>query len=208
MRRVGLVLFLWLSSATASLAADTASLTPADVRYLQSLGYRQAELAAKAARGATTADFNSGKAVVGTGPYKLVKFVTAESLEVERNDRYWGGKPPWAKVTERIIAKDPSRLASLLSGQVSARVEHAVGSIDADWPLRSEPGTPSLARDPARAQNRSRARPPPAHPALPKLSSEVFLPVRGSGHVRRAWLPSRQAFRTRRLAEGIYRCVR
>ncbi len=77
-------------------------------------------VSAKAAKGATTADFNSGKAVVGTGPYKLVKFVTAESLEVERNDRYWGGKPAWARVTERIIARDPSRLASLLAGQVDA----------------------------------------------------------------------------------------
>jgi peptide/nickel transport system substrate-binding protein len=77
-------------------------------------------VSAKAARGATTADFNSGKAVVGTGPYKLVKFVSGESLEVERNERYWGTKPAWAKVTERIIAKDPSRLASLLAGQVDA----------------------------------------------------------------------------------------
>jgi len=75
---------------------------------------------AKAGKGATTADFNSGKAVVGTGPYKLVKFVSGEALELERNDKYWGGKPAWAKVTERIIAKDPSRLASLLSGQVDA----------------------------------------------------------------------------------------
>jgi hypothetical protein len=47
MRRVGLVLFLWLSSATASLAADPAALTPADVRYLQSLGYAPADLAAR-----------------------------------------------------------------------------------------------------------------------------------------------------------------
>ena len=77
-------------------------------------------VSAKAAKGATTADFNSGKAVVGTGPYKLVKFVNGESLEVERNDNYWGGKPHWARVTERIIAKDPSRLASLLAGQVDA----------------------------------------------------------------------------------------
>ena len=75
---------------------------------------------AKAAKGATTADFNSGKAVVGTGPYKLVKFVTGEILEVERFDGYWGGKPQWAKVSERTIARDPSRLASLLSGQVDA----------------------------------------------------------------------------------------
>ena len=77
-------------------------------------------VSARAAKAATTADFNSGKAAVGTGPYKLVKFVSGELLEVERNDKYWGGKPQWAKVTERIIAKDPSRLASLLSGQVDA----------------------------------------------------------------------------------------
>ena len=77
-------------------------------------------VSAKAAKGATTADFNSGKAVVGTGPYKLVEFVSGERLVVARNDRYWRGKPAWARVTERIIAKDPSRLASLLAGQVDA----------------------------------------------------------------------------------------
>ncbi len=77
-------------------------------------------VSAKAAKGASTADFNSGKAVVGTGPYKLVEFVNAERLVVERNDQYWGGKPAWARVTERIIAKDPTRLAALLAGQVDA----------------------------------------------------------------------------------------
>lgn len=77
-------------------------------------------ISSKAAKGAATADFNSGKAVVGTGPYKLVKFVSGESLEVERNDRYWGAKPTWARVTEKVIARDPSRLAALLAGQVDA----------------------------------------------------------------------------------------
>ena len=77
-------------------------------------------ISAKAAKGATTADFNAGKAVVGTGPYKLVSFVTGEQLVVERNDDYWGGRPQWARVTEKVIAKDPSRLAALLAGQVDA----------------------------------------------------------------------------------------
>lgn len=77
-------------------------------------------VSAKAAKGATTADFNSGKAVVGTGPYKLVEWVNSDRLVVERNERYWNGKPTWARVTERVIAKDPSRLASLLAGQVDA----------------------------------------------------------------------------------------
>jgi len=77
-------------------------------------------VSARAAKGATTADFNSGKAVVGTGPYRLVEWVNGERLVVERNDRYWGKRPGWARVTERVIAKDPTRLASLLAGQVDA----------------------------------------------------------------------------------------
>ncbi|MEP7069615.1 MAG: ABC transporter substrate-binding protein [Usitatibacter sp.] len=77
-------------------------------------------VSAKAAKGATTADFNSGKAVVGTGPYKLVEYVSAERLVVERNEKYWGARPAWARVTEKVIAKDPTRLAALLAGQVDA----------------------------------------------------------------------------------------
>ena len=77
-------------------------------------------VSAKVAKGATTADFNAGKAVVGTGPYRLVEWVNGDRLVVERNDKYWGTRPHWARVTERVIAKDPSRLASLLAGQVDA----------------------------------------------------------------------------------------
>ncbi len=77
-------------------------------------------VSAKSAKGATTADFNSGKAAIGTGPYKLVEWVNGERLVVERNDKYWGAKPHWARVTEKVIAKDPTRLAALLSGQVDA----------------------------------------------------------------------------------------
>src|SRR3954469_10216234 len=72
-------------------------------------------VSSRAAKGATTADFNAGKAVVGTGPYKLVEWPNGEGRVVQRNDSYWGGKPAWAKVTERVVAKDPSRLASLLA---------------------------------------------------------------------------------------------
>jgi len=46
MRRVALVLFLWLSSATAAFAQGATALTPADVTYLTKLGQSQKELAA------------------------------------------------------------------------------------------------------------------------------------------------------------------
>jgi peptide/nickel transport system substrate-binding protein len=67
---------------------------------------------------ATTQDFNSGTAAIGTGPYKLVEWKNGERLVLQRFDGYWGGKAPWAQVTERILAKDSARVAALLSDEV------------------------------------------------------------------------------------------
>ena len=74
----------------------------------------------KNGKGATTADYNSGKRAIGTGPYRLVEWTSGERLVVERFDGHWAGKPAWQRVTERVIVKDASRLAALLSGQVDA----------------------------------------------------------------------------------------
>lgn len=74
----------------------------------------------KVATGATSADFNSGKAAIGTGPYKLVRFARGDRVELARNDAYWGTKPAWETVTFRIITNDASRVAALLSGDVDA----------------------------------------------------------------------------------------
>jgi len=67
---------------------------------------------------ATTEDFNSGKAMIGTGPYKFVSFRRGDRLVVKRNDDYWGGKSAWSKVTFRIITSAAPRLAALLAGDV------------------------------------------------------------------------------------------
>lgn len=77
-------------------------------------------VSAKNGKGAATADYNSGKKAIGTGPYKLAEWVSGERLVVQRFEGHWAGKPAWAKVTERVIVKDSSRLAALLSGQVDA----------------------------------------------------------------------------------------
>jgi peptide/nickel transport system substrate-binding protein len=91
---------------------------------------------AKFARGASTADFNSGKAAVGTGPFKVVEWVNGERLVLARNDAYWGPREPWAKVTEKVIAKDPTRVAALIAGEVDAIDLPAI----ADLPrLRADP---------------------------------------------------------------------
>jgi peptide/nickel transport system substrate-binding protein len=67
---------------------------------------------------ASTEDFNSGKAAVGTGPYKLARFTKGDRIELMRNDNWWGGKAPWEKVTLRVLTQDAARVAALLSGDV------------------------------------------------------------------------------------------
>jgi peptide/nickel transport system substrate-binding protein len=77
-------------------------------------------VSSKAAKGAATEDFNSGKATIGTGAFRFVRYAKGDRIELARNDGYWGPKPAWDKVTFRVIASDPSRVASLLSGDVRA----------------------------------------------------------------------------------------
>jgi peptide/nickel transport system substrate-binding protein len=72
------------------------------------------------AKSATTADFNSTKAAIGTGPYKVTEWVNGDRLVLARNDAYWGAREPWAKVTEKVIAKDPTRVAALIAGELDA----------------------------------------------------------------------------------------
>ena len=78
----------------------------------------QVAIVSKQYANASTEDFNSGKAAVGTGPYKLVKFTKGDRIELARNDAYWGGRTPWDKVTLRIITQDAARVAALLAGDV------------------------------------------------------------------------------------------
>ncbi len=63
-------------------------------------------------------DFSSGRAAIGTGPFRLVSFRYGEGMELERNPTYWGKPAPWARVRTRVIGNDASREAALLSGDV------------------------------------------------------------------------------------------
>jgi peptide/nickel transport system substrate-binding protein len=69
--------------------------------------------------GQTTSEFNAGR-VNGTGPYRFAGYVNSESLSITRNDAFWGTRAPWQNVTIRTIARDPSRVAALLAGDVDA----------------------------------------------------------------------------------------
>jgi peptide/nickel transport system substrate-binding protein len=77
-------------------------------------------VSSRAAKGASTEDFNSGKAAIGTGPFRFARWQKGDRIELVRNNAYWGPKPPWERVVFRIITSDPTRVASLLAGDVRA----------------------------------------------------------------------------------------
>lgn len=72
-----------------------------------------------ARKDATTADYNGGKTMVGTGPFVFESYTAGDRLVMKRNDAYWGRKPDWSKVTLRFITNDATRVAALLSGDVN-----------------------------------------------------------------------------------------
>jgi peptide/nickel transport system substrate-binding protein len=67
---------------------------------------------------ATTEDFNSGKAAIGTGPYKFSEYIPNQRVVLKANYGYWGGEEPWDTVTFKILSNPAARVAALLSGDV------------------------------------------------------------------------------------------
>jgi len=82
----------------------------------------------KAALNASTEDFNSGKATIGTGPFKFVQWVKGERFVLDRFDDYWGPKAEWTRVIMRPIPNATTRVAALLSGDID--IMDAVPTVD------------------------------------------------------------------------------
>lgn len=72
----------------------------------------------RAAENASTADFASGRAAIGTGPFRLEQARGSEGMSVVRNEAFWGEPAAYARVNLRVIGNDSARLAALLSGDV------------------------------------------------------------------------------------------
>lgn len=72
----------------------------------------------KAAKDATSADFNSGRATVGTGPYRFDSWARGDRLGMTANAAYWGGRPEFDHVTLRFLGSDAARMAALLTGDI------------------------------------------------------------------------------------------
>lgn len=86
--------------------------------------------------GAKTEDYNSGKAAIGTGPYKFTNYTPGDRIEVVANDAHWGGKPKWSKIILKPIKAGPARVAALLAGDVDVVEDTPTADIER---LKTEP---------------------------------------------------------------------
>jgi peptide/nickel transport system substrate-binding protein len=68
--------------------------------------------------GASTEDYNSGRAAIGTGPYRIGSYRPGDRTEFTRSPDYWRGQEPWARVSYRFIANDAARTAGILAGDL------------------------------------------------------------------------------------------
>lgn len=77
------------------------------------------------------AAFDEGRAVVGTGPFRLRSFARTGPILLDRHEGYWGDRPHWAEVRVTPVTQAGPRLAGLLAG---------------DSDLAEAPATADLAR--------------------------------------------------------------
>ena len=66
----------------------------------------------------TTDDFNAGRAMNGTGPYRFKQWLPGDRVTMEANPAHWGDKPEFGTVTLKFLANPAARSAALLSGSV------------------------------------------------------------------------------------------
>jgi peptide/nickel transport system substrate-binding protein len=63
-------------------------------------------------------DFNSGRAMIGTGPYRFKSSAPGDNVTWTAYSGYWGGKPEFGTVMVKFLANPAARSAALLSGAV------------------------------------------------------------------------------------------
>jgi len=82
--------------------------------FLFGLGWGDAVMVAPA----TAATNNTHP--VGTGPFRFVRWIKGDRVELTRNPAYWGAKPALAAVTFKFIADPTAAANALLAGDVDA----------------------------------------------------------------------------------------
>lgn len=85
---------------------------------------------------ASSEDYNTGRAVIGTGPYRFVAYTPGARTLMRRSDDYWGPRPDWPNVEYRYIANPAARTAALLANDVDVIDKVSIADVAA---LRASP---------------------------------------------------------------------
>lgn len=75
-------------------------------------------------------NFQTMKAVVGTGPYTHAEYKAGEYTRFEKNKNYWGEKPYYDEVIAKYIHEASSRLQALKNGEVDMLYGNVLLSYD------------------------------------------------------------------------------
>lgn len=75
-------------------------------------------------------DDEFGRNPVGSGPLKLKNWTTGTSIELERNDEYWGDKPSYQTLIVKFIAEPANRTIELETGGVDIIYDVSTNDID------------------------------------------------------------------------------
>jgi peptide/nickel transport system substrate-binding protein len=81
------------------------------------------------ARAVKTEDFNSTKAAIGTGPFRVAEYTPGKHLILGRNDAYWGEKSKWERIVLQPIPDGQQRVAALAAGEVDLIEDVPTGDI-------------------------------------------------------------------------------
>lgn len=103
----------------ASVRLSFAAYNPAFTKWLGFLGGFVIPKAAFEKMGAEAFARNP----VGSGPYKVVRFVPGSLLVLEAFDKYWKGAPPIKRVTFKVVTDPTARVSEILSGDSDITAE-------------------------------------------------------------------------------------
>ena len=83
-----------------------------------------------------TTSFNKGVPVT-TGPFKVEKYTSGQSVSLVRNENYFGAKPYLDKVVFTVVADPNTQIAQALSGDITIMILDNKAAVDR---IKSAPG--------------------------------------------------------------------
>lgn len=71
-----------------------------------------------------------GHSPIGTGPFVFENWVSGTSITLKRNEKYWGEKPAYSKLTLKFITETANRALEIESGNADIVLDADTGDLD------------------------------------------------------------------------------